>query len=151
VDSLSIWVPQYFKKYGFTIAQASFLAACFSLPGAAFRVFGGWLSDRFGQCHTVGAVGDLGLPVSAVLSQADLIVQTIRDPVSFRIALPSSKSRYADHIMVRQYGRIIAEERFDGNAGSGARKAAPAGVPCDGRWAAVAGSTITFAPTFTRS
>jgi MFS transporter, NNP family, nitrate/nitrite transporter len=31
--ALSIWMPQYFKtEYGFTIAQASLLAACFSLP-----------------------------------------------------------------------------------------------------------------------
>jgi hypothetical protein len=53
--------------------------------------------------------------------------------------------------VIRQDRRIVAEDRFDGDAGSGARKAALGGVPCDGRWAAVAGSTITFAPTFTRS
>ena len=46
---------------------------------------------------------------------------------------------------------LVAEGRFDGNAGSGDRKAASGGAPWDGRRAAVAGSTITFAPTFTRS
>src|SRR3954454_9613931 len=46
---------------------------------------------------------------------------------------------------------LAAEGRFDGDAGSGDRKAVPGGVPWDGRRAAVAGSTITFAPTFTRS
>jgi hypothetical protein len=46
---------------------------------------------------------------------------------------------------------LVAEGRFDGNAGSGNRKAASGGTPCDGRRAAVVGSTITFAPTFTRS
>ncbi len=51
--ALSIWMPQYFKtEYGFTIARASLFAACFSLPGGAFRAFGGWLSDRFGA-HNV--------------------------------------------------------------------------------------------------
>src|ERR1700676_3981627 len=42
----------------------------------------------------------------------------------------------------------LAEGLFDGNAGSGNRKAASGGTPWDGRRAAVAGSTITFAPTF---
>jgi len=39
--ALSVWMPQYFKsEYGFSIAQASLLAACFSLPGGAFRAVG---------------------------------------------------------------------------------------------------------------
>src|SRR4029077_15575292 len=51
--ALSIWMPQYFKsEYGFSIAQASLFAACFSLPGGTFRAVGGWLSDRFGA-HNV--------------------------------------------------------------------------------------------------
>jgi NNP family nitrate/nitrite transporter-like MFS transporter len=51
--ALSIWMPQYFKtEYGFSIGRASLLAACFSLPGGAFRAVGGWLSDRFGA-HSV--------------------------------------------------------------------------------------------------
>ena len=46
---------------------------------------------------------------------------------------------------------LVAGGRFDGNVGSGDREAASGGAPWDGRRAAVAGSTITFAPTFTRS
>ena len=46
---------------------------------------------------------------------------------------------------------LVAEGRFDGDAGSGDRKAASGGAPWDGRRAAVGGSTNTFAPTFTRS
>ncbi len=46
---------------------------------------------------------------------------------------------------------LVAEGRFDGNAGPGNRKAASGGTPCDGRRATVVGSTITLAPTFTRS
>lgn len=46
---------------------------------------------------------------------------------------------------------LVAESRFDGDAGSGDREAASGGAPGDGRRAVVAGSTITFAPTFTRS
>ena len=70
--ALSVWMPQYFKsEYGFSIAQASLLAACFSLPGGAFRAVGGWLSDRYrrSQCDLVGAVGGLDRPVPALLPE----------------------------------------------------------------------------------
>ncbi|HVV41429.1 MAG TPA: nitrate/nitrite transporter [Nitrobacter sp.] len=90
--ALSIWMPQYFKtEYGFTIAQASLLAACFSLPGGAFRAFGGWLSDRFGAHSVTWWVLWAAWVCLFLLSypKTDLIVHTIRDPLSFRIALPS--------------------------------------------------------------
>jgi NNP family nitrate/nitrite transporter-like MFS transporter len=90
--ALSIWMPQYFKtEYGFTIAQASLLAACFSLPGGAFRAFGGWLSDRFGAHNVTWWVLWAAWVCLFLLSypKTDLIVHTIRDPLSFRIALPS--------------------------------------------------------------
>jgi NNP family nitrate/nitrite transporter-like MFS transporter len=90
--ALSIWMPQYFKtEYGFTIAQASLLAACFSLPGGAFRAFGGWLSDRFGAHNVTWWVLWAAWVCLFLLSypRTDLIVHTIRDPLSFSIALPS--------------------------------------------------------------
>src|SRR3546814_19241989 len=34
--------------YGLDIAVAGLLGAAFSVPGSAFRAFGGWLSDRIG-------------------------------------------------------------------------------------------------------
>ena len=46
---------------------------------------------------------------------------------------------------------LVAGGRFEGDAGSGGRKAASGGAPWDNRRAAIAGSTITLAPTFTRS
>jgi hypothetical protein len=46
---------------------------------------------------------------------------------------------------------LVAEGRLDGDAGSGDRKAASGVASRDGRRTAVAGSTITFAPIFTRS
>ena len=52
-------------------------------------------------------------------------------------------------------GSAYVEGRFGGDAGSGKRKAAAANAPWSGRCAAglrrIAGSTITFAPIFTRS
>jgi NNP family nitrate/nitrite transporter-like MFS transporter len=90
--ALSIWMPQYFKtEYGFTIAQASLLAACFSLPGGAFRAFGGWLSDRFGAHAVTWWVLWVAWVCLFLLSypKTDLIVHTVNEPLNFRIALPS--------------------------------------------------------------
>jgi NNP family nitrate/nitrite transporter-like MFS transporter len=90
--ALSIWMPQYFKtEYGFSIAQASLLAACFSLPGGIFRAWGGWLSDRFGAQAVTWWVLWVAAICLFVLSypQTDLTIHTIREPLSFSIALPS--------------------------------------------------------------
>jgi NNP family nitrate/nitrite transporter-like MFS transporter len=90
--ALSIWMPQYFKtEYGFSIAQASLLAACFSLPGGAFRAFGGWLSDRFGAHAVTWWVLWAAWICLFLLSypKTELIVQGVDGPLSFAIALPA--------------------------------------------------------------
>jgi NNP family nitrate/nitrite transporter-like MFS transporter len=90
--ALSIWMPQYFKlEYGFSIAQASLLAACFALPGGAFRAFGGWLSDRFGAHAVTWWVLWVAWICLFLLSypKTELIVHTIDAPLRFGIALPS--------------------------------------------------------------
>jgi NNP family nitrate/nitrite transporter-like MFS transporter len=89
--ALSIWMPQYFKsEYGLSIAQASLLAACFSLPGGAFRAFGGWLSDRVGAHSVTWWVLWVAWVCLFLLSypKTELIVHTINGPASFGIALP---------------------------------------------------------------
>jgi len=89
--ALSIWMPQYFKaEYGFSIAQASLFAACFSLPGGAFRALGGWLSDRFGAHTVTWWVLWVAWVCLFLLSypQTELIVHTIHGPTNFWIALP---------------------------------------------------------------
>jgi len=90
--ALSVWMPQYFKnEYGFSIAQASLLAACFSLPGGIFRAFGGWLSDRFGAHAVTWWVLWVAWVCLFLLSypKTELIVQTVNGPRSFGIALPA--------------------------------------------------------------
>jgi NNP family nitrate/nitrite transporter-like MFS transporter len=89
--ALSIWMPQYFRgEYGFSIAQASLLAACFSLPGGTFRAFGGWLSDRFGAHNVTWWVLWAAWIALFLLSypRTDLTVHTVNGPLSFGIALP---------------------------------------------------------------
>ncbi|MGE0523672.1 MAG: nitrate/nitrite transporter [Variibacter sp.] len=90
--ALSIWMPQYFKtEYGFSIAQASLLAACFALPGGAFRALGGWLSDRFGAHAVTWWVLWVAWICLFLLSypKTELIVHTVDAPLRFGIALPS--------------------------------------------------------------
>jgi NNP family nitrate/nitrite transporter-like MFS transporter len=89
--ALSVWLPQYFKnEYGFSIAQASLLAACFSLPGGGFRAVGGWLSDRFGAHNVTWWVLWAAWIALFLLSypRTELIVHTVNGPLSFGIALP---------------------------------------------------------------
>ena len=89
--ALSVWMPQYFKtEYGFSIAEASLLAACFSLPGGAFRAFGGWLSDRFGAHNVTWWVLWVAWVCLFLLSypKTELIVHTVSGPRNFGIALP---------------------------------------------------------------
>ncbi|MGH9551136.1 MAG: MFS transporter, partial [Terriglobales bacterium] len=89
--ALSVWMPQYFKtEYGFSIVQASLLAACFSLPGGAFRAFGGWLSDRFGAHAVTWWVLWAAWVCLFLLSypRTELIVHTINGPAQFGISLP---------------------------------------------------------------
>jgi NNP family nitrate/nitrite transporter-like MFS transporter len=84
-------MPQYFKnEYGLSIAQASVLAASFSLPGGIFRALGGWLSDSFGAHAVTWWVLWVAWVCLFLLSypQTELIVQTIHGPRSFGIALP---------------------------------------------------------------
>lgn len=90
--ALSVWMPQYFKtEYGFSIAEASLLAACFSLPGGAFRAIGGWLSDRFGAHNVTWWVLWVAWITLFLLSYppTDLSVHTVSGPpLRFGIALP---------------------------------------------------------------
>lgn len=87
--ALSVWMPNYFKsEYGFSIAQAAVLAACFSLPGGAFRALGGWLADRFGAHDVTWWVLWVAWICLFMLSypKTELIIHTIDEPLRFWIA-----------------------------------------------------------------
>ncbi len=88
--ALSVWMPQYFvKEYGLSIAEASLLAACFSLPAGVLRALGGWLADRYGA-HNVTWWVQWAAWISLFLlsyPQTDFIVHTIRGPAQFHIGL----------------------------------------------------------------
>jgi NNP family nitrate/nitrite transporter-like MFS transporter len=88
--ALSVWMPQYFvHEYGLGIAQAAFLAACFSLPAGVLRALGGWLADRFGAHNVTWWVLWAAWISLFLLSypQTEFIVHTIRGPAQFHIGL----------------------------------------------------------------
>jgi NNP family nitrate/nitrite transporter-like MFS transporter len=88
--ALSVWMPQYFvQEYGFSIAQAALLAACFSLPAGVLRAIGGWLADRFGAHNVTWWVLWTAWISLFLLSypQTEFIVHTIRGPAQFHIGL----------------------------------------------------------------
>ena len=90
--ALSVWMPSYFRsEYGFSIGQAAVLAACFSLPGGAFRALGGWLADRYGAHAVTWWVLWVSWVCLFLLSypRHDLIIYTIDDnPIRYSIAPP---------------------------------------------------------------
>jgi MFS transporter, NNP family, nitrate/nitrite transporter len=88
--ALSVWMPQYFvQEYGLSIAQAGFLAACFSLPAGVLRALGGWLADQYGAHNVTWWVLWAAWISLFLLSypQTDFIVHTIRGPAQFHIGL----------------------------------------------------------------
>ena len=90
--ALSIWMPQYFRsEYGLSIAQAALLAACFALPAGVLRALGGWLADRFGAHAVTWWVLWTAWICLFLLSypKTDLTIHTVREPLSFSIALPA--------------------------------------------------------------
>ncbi|HVY02855.1 MAG TPA: nitrate/nitrite transporter [Caulobacterales bacterium] len=89
--ALSVWMPQYYLNlYHLPIATASLMAAGFSLPGGVLRAVGGYLSDKFGAQNVTWWVLWAAWICLFLLSypQTDLIVQTVRGPVSFHIGVP---------------------------------------------------------------
>ena len=88
--ALSVWMPIYFvKEYGLSIAQASLLAACFSLPAGILRAAGGWLADRYGAHPVTWWVlwaAWIGLFLLSY-PQTEFIIHTIRGPAQFHIGL----------------------------------------------------------------
>lgn len=88
--ALSLWMTQYYiGEYGFSMKQAAFLAACFSLPGGVLRALGGWISDKYGAYKTTWWVMWVCWVAFFLLSypQTSFTISTVSGEQSFRIAL----------------------------------------------------------------
>jgi NNP family nitrate/nitrite transporter-like MFS transporter len=87
---LSLWMTKYYvQEYGFSLQNAAFLAACFSLPGGVLRAIGGWMSDKWGAHKVTWWVMWVSWICLFLLSypQTDFVIQTVKGPESFHIGL----------------------------------------------------------------
>jgi NNP family nitrate/nitrite transporter-like MFS transporter len=87
--ALSLWLPRYLVgAYHLDLKTAGVLAACFSLPAAAFRIFGGWLADRIGARRVMYASFTIAVAATFLLSYpaTSYVVDGIEGPIAFRIA-----------------------------------------------------------------
>ncbi len=87
---LSLWMTKYYvSEYGFTLAAAALLAACFSLPGGVLRAIGGWLSDKFGAHPVTWWVMLVSWVCLFFLSypQTQLTIQAMSGPITMNIGL----------------------------------------------------------------
>lgn len=87
--ALSLWLPRYYVGvYHLDIQTAGMLATAFSLPAAAFRALGGWLSDRFGARQVMYWTFGCAVLVTFVLSYpaTDYVVHGINRDMSFSLA-----------------------------------------------------------------
>jgi NNP family nitrate/nitrite transporter-like MFS transporter len=91
--ALASWLPRYYMgMYGLSLAQAGLLTTAYALPGAAFRVLGGWISDRIGARTVMYVTFIVSSMVCFVLSYpaTHYVVRGIDRPItfSFEIILP---------------------------------------------------------------
>ncbi|MFC3070237.1 MFS transporter [Phenylobacterium soli] len=87
--ALSLWLPRYLVGvYHVDLKTAGVLAACFSLPAAAFRIFGGWLADRIGARRVMYTTFSVAIIATFLLSYpaTSYVVDGIKGPIAFRIA-----------------------------------------------------------------
>src|SRR3546814_3338345 len=75
--------------YGLDIAVAGLLGAAFSVPGSAFRAFGGWLSDRIGARRVMYTTFIACIAITFLLSYppTDYIVHGIESDIHFDLAM----------------------------------------------------------------
>lgn len=87
---LSLWMVSYYvQEYGFSLMQAAFLAACFSLPGGVLRALGGWLSDKYGAYKVTWGVMWVCWVAFFILSYppTDMVIHTVNGTQKLHIGI----------------------------------------------------------------
>lgn len=88
--ALALWLPHYYVGvYGLDIRVAGMLGAAYSIPGSLFRVFGGYLSDRFGARKVMYWTFIVSVICTFILSYpaTDYVVHGIRGEIAFSFAI----------------------------------------------------------------
>ena len=84
--ALALWLPRYaMEVYGLTIVQAGVIAALFTIPGSIFRIYGGWLSDKYGARRVMYWTLTSTVFITFILSYPPTryTVQGIEGPIDF--------------------------------------------------------------------
>ncbi|HSM95606.1 MAG TPA: nitrate/nitrite transporter [Rhizomicrobium sp.] len=92
--ALASWLPRYYMgMYDLPLAKAGLFTTAYALPAAAFRAFGGWVSDRIGARSVMYVTFIVSCAVCFILSYpaTDYVVHGIKGPIafSFEIGLPA--------------------------------------------------------------
>lgn len=88
--ALANWLPRYYMgMYHLTLTEAGMLTTAYALPAAAFRVFGGWISDHIGARTVMYLTFIVSCIVCFILSYpaTEYVVHGIRGPIAFSFAI----------------------------------------------------------------
>ena len=84
--ALSLWLPRYLMGvYGLDIKMAGLLAAAFSIPASLFRVYGGYLSDRYGARAVMYVTFGVAAVCTFMLAypQTDYVIHGVHGAIAF--------------------------------------------------------------------
>ena len=88
--ALALWLPKYFVSvYGVSIVTAGMLGAMYSIPGSLFRIFVGWLSDKYGARRVMywTFIGSLLCLFFLSYPATDYVVHGVKGDIAFSMAL----------------------------------------------------------------
>lgn len=88
--ALALWLPRYLiEAYGLDVKMAGMLAAVFSIPASLFRIYGGWLSDRYGARAVLYWTFGVSILCLFMLSYppTDYVIHGARGPIAFSTSM----------------------------------------------------------------
>ncbi len=88
--ALALWLPRYLiGVYGFDIATAGIVGACYSIPASIFRAYGGVLSDRVGARTVLYWTFAVSAVATLILSMppTDYVMRGIKGEIAFHLEL----------------------------------------------------------------
>jgi len=88
--ALSLWLPRYYVGvYKLPIETAGVVVTGFSLAGSLFRMFGGWLSDKYGARFVMYVSLSAAVVLTFIISypETDYIVHGIKGDIRFTFGM----------------------------------------------------------------
>ncbi len=89
--ALASFLPRFYQgAYGLEITTAGMLATLYSLPGAAFRALGGWMSDRWGARYLLYRVFGAALVLLLLMAHpgGQFVIPGMNGPLRLDLSMP---------------------------------------------------------------